>query len=148
MSDYSPDKFYTHATDKKGHCVSIRTAVPPNLSSEIDTLIASRKYPDYKTPQDFVRDAVFHRLQWLNENGTIDLTDALNTWEAQIELEREADWHKLGKKIVADVNYVRMNARTEADKLRFKEIVQKALLADLPETARLELLRLGDFDVL
>ena len=142
MSEYSPDEFYTHATDKKGHCVSIRTAVPPTAASAVDAYVASPLFPSYKTSQDVMRDALFHRLQWLEDNMTGQSADDIATWQAQIAIEKEAEWHRSSQKLVQDINDIRMNAMTELDMKRFREVAEKALDANLPETVRLELLRI------
>lgn len=147
MSEYSPDKFYTHATDQKGHSSQFRVAFPPNVASQIASLAASDKYPDYQTAQHVIRDAVFHRLQWLTENNVVDLSGMLSTWQVQIMIEKAAERRRLGQKILQDVNFLRLNARTAGDKLELKELIAAALTGDLPEEVRLELLRIGDYDI-
>lgn len=64
---YREDNFYTKSTDNRGHSGSIRVPVPTTLAAEIEALVASRMIPDYRTPQDVLRDAMVHRLHWLSE---------------------------------------------------------------------------------
>lgn len=147
VADYSPEKFYTHATDAKGHLSQMRVAFPPQIANEISKYVASGKYPDYRTAQDVIRDAVFHRLKWLTDNGIFDCSDVLATWEVQMMIAAEQERLQLGQKILQDVNYLRMNAVTADDQLRLKELVNMALTSDLPEGVRLELLRIADRDI-
>jgi hypothetical protein len=69
--DYSVRNFYTRATDNKGHGATIRVPILPDLHAELGGLIALRRYPDYKTIGDFVRDAIMHRLRQLDELGEL-----------------------------------------------------------------------------
>ncbi len=70
---YNPDMFYTQASDKKGHTAKITVQFPVNVAGEIASVTQSGKIPDYKTAQDFVRDAVIHRLHDIQ--GIIDDPD-------------------------------------------------------------------------
>lgn len=70
--DYSPDRFYTRATDKKGHSETVHLKIPPELASAIAHIVQSRAIPEYRTSQDMIRDAIFHRLRYLRESGLLD----------------------------------------------------------------------------
>ena len=59
---YNPNGFYTQASDKKGHSAKITVKVPVNVAGEIASAVASGRIGEYKTAQDFLRDAVIHRL--------------------------------------------------------------------------------------
>lgn len=75
MPEYSADRFYTDATDKHGVSAKMQITIPPSLHGEISELIASRNVPNYRTMADFGRDAVFHRLKYLEQH--YELTPAL-----------------------------------------------------------------------
>jgi hypothetical protein len=49
--------------------VTLKVNVPPALAGRVSALIASQLAPVYKTPADFVRDAVVHRLWDMVEDG-------------------------------------------------------------------------------
>lgn len=63
-STYSVDKFYTASRNKKGFCTSVRLAVPPETLAHIGEMVAQRVFPEYRTPADFFRDAIVHRLKY------------------------------------------------------------------------------------
>lgn len=64
---YSPDNYYTYSVDGKGHKEKYNLPVPPSVYGRIGELIASKKVAQYRTPQDFIRDAIIHRLAYLND---------------------------------------------------------------------------------
>lgn len=147
MTEYSPDRFYTQATDNKGHRSVTRVSFPPYMVAEVEALAASSNYSHYRTAQDVIRDAVFHRLQWLTDNGVYDFSDVLATWQVQMLVEQEKERVKLAKKILSDINYIRLHARTDGDRVRLRTLIIAALNADIPEDVRSELLRLNDSDI-
>lgn len=59
---YSPDAFYTEASDKKGRGTPLQARVPPNIAHSIAALVQSGKLPQYETSSDFIRDALVHHL--------------------------------------------------------------------------------------
>lgn len=76
MPEYDPSQFYIHATDKRGHSLSVRFALPPDQHHHLMKIVHDARYP-YDTPQDFVRDAVVHRLASLAEaddNASVAVT--------------------------------------------------------------------------
>lgn len=89
--DYSPDEFYTKATNKHDHSstpYSVR--VDPTTSAQISALIASGKIPHYKTPSDFFRDALVHRLHYLvyrMDLGTDEMREMLSRTREQARLD-------------------------------------------------------------
>ncbi len=73
--------FYTQASDKKGHTAKITVQFPVNVAGEIASAIQSGKIPEYKTAQDFVRDAVIHRLHHIqNLIDDPDLERKITMW--------------------------------------------------------------------
>lgn len=67
--DYDIAEFYTKATDGRGHSDNMRVRVKPEIAGEIAAVVSSGRIPDYTTPQDFIRDAIVHRLRWLSEHA-------------------------------------------------------------------------------
>lgn len=59
---YNPSAYYTQASDKKGHTAKITVGLPVNVAGEISNVYMSGKIPEIRNAQDFIRDAVIHRL--------------------------------------------------------------------------------------
>jgi len=64
--EYSPTTFYTRSQDDKGHSINLRVTIPVNLSGMIGFLVESPAWPEYRTSQDVLRDALVHRLEWVS----------------------------------------------------------------------------------
>lgn len=64
-TSYDEEIYYTAATDEQGHSAIVRFRVPPSLQGEISKIVQGGKVAAYTTMQDFYRDALFHRLQWI-----------------------------------------------------------------------------------
>jgi ribosomal protein S6 len=62
-SAYDRDNIYAHSTDQKGHYEQMRVKVTPGIEAEIAELVAS-KVRGYRTPEDFVRNAIVHQLHY------------------------------------------------------------------------------------
>lgn len=65
---YDPHRFYVRATDSAGHSAYPRFRCPPHIYDRISALVASKAIPAYTTPHDVIRDAIVHRLHWLEEH--------------------------------------------------------------------------------
>jgi len=59
---YDPNKFFVMATDVKGHGNNLQVKFPPEALRQIQELIATDAFPQYRLPSDFIRDAVHHHL--------------------------------------------------------------------------------------
>jgi len=56
------DRFVCTGSDKKGHSSVTSVRVPPDVEGRISAMLAERVFP-YSTFSDFVRDAIYHRLE-------------------------------------------------------------------------------------
>lgn len=61
---YSPDDLITPACDDKGHTAQKRIAFKPDVFPVLGQIVASGQF-DYRSPEDIVRDAVYHRIHYL-----------------------------------------------------------------------------------
>lgn len=62
-SEYSIDDVWRGSADKQGHSAYVRVPVPKHWSGQMIAIVQSGDF-DYKSQQDFVRDAIYHRLHW------------------------------------------------------------------------------------
>lgn len=97
--NYAEGNFYVKSTDGKGHKDKIQVSVPPGLFALAMEITHKSELPDYKTVQDFVRDAMMHRAHFLMTQYAPD--DAarqrirLEMYQATIEaMDRELDNYK------------------------------------------------------
>lgn len=65
--EYNPDHFYTRSTNKHDHSVDLRFKLPPHIGSMLSEIVDSKRFPALRSVNDFCRDAVIHRLHYLNE---------------------------------------------------------------------------------
>lgn len=63
--EYSVSNFYCGSKDKQGHSRVVR--INPSSYGPVSELLADPSNP-YKTYDDFARDAIVHRWQWLADN--------------------------------------------------------------------------------
>lgn len=68
---YDAQKFYTWSEDRNGHSAQVRMWIPKNLAGQIGRIVNSGEIPELRSPQDFYRDALFHRAhvvaQWIDD---------------------------------------------------------------------------------
>lgn len=71
-SGYDPTKLYIESTDRNGHYEQVGTKIPPAVEAMIEQAVAGN--PGYKSRAAFVRDAIIHRLAYIemNPGATID----------------------------------------------------------------------------
>lgn len=65
---YSIDKIYTEAIDKKHNTGEpMRAKVRTSHVEMMSMIVAKEWVPEYHTTQDFIRDAIYHRMQYWSE---------------------------------------------------------------------------------
>jgi Arc/MetJ-type ribon-helix-helix transcriptional regulator len=68
---YSPTEFYTRSTNKFDHSKDVRAGIPPTIHSQLQSLVESKKFGQYRSIADIVRDSLVHRLRtiggWLQD---------------------------------------------------------------------------------
>lgn len=62
---YSEDRFYTRSVNADGHGERITVRVPQGIDSQLYAAVAD--IPEYRSIQDLFRDAVMHRLEYLQK---------------------------------------------------------------------------------
>lgn len=134
VETYSVENYYTASTDAKGHGTTFRLYIPPTILYQCGRIVASRKVPQYRTKEDIGRDALYHRLHWINENvdfGDSDLDRTLSMWDIRMQMQQQADRVEEAEELFSFL----------ADKTRKGENVVDEIKAvlnayDLPRTMR------------
>lgn len=88
-NEYSASQFYTRSTDGLGNYRHQRVNVPPEMAARMATIVAKDYVPEYRTAQDLIRDAIHHRLQWLEKRiNDGELEQVLSVERRRAEVER------------------------------------------------------------
>ena len=85
---YDPAEVYSGgAKDSDGHSTNIRAHIPDPWMGAISQLVASNDWPEYKTPQDVYRDAIYHRMRWAARQPDRSSSPRIRTLMAQASAE-------------------------------------------------------------
>lgn len=63
---YDPNEIVTRAQDDHGHSVNPRVTLPKTWNAVLAQIVNSDDWPEYRTTQDVIRDALYHRFHWIN----------------------------------------------------------------------------------
>lgn len=80
--EYDPARVYTRSTNKFDHSTPLTVGFPREVLALVGKIVSSGVWGEYRSNQDFVRDAVVHRLQ----ARARDLED--QTFEYRLMIER------------------------------------------------------------
>lgn len=86
-----PQEFIFHSTDEKGHSATVRVNIPNDMAQMINQIV-QKGYFEYRTREDIIRDALYHRLAWLDANHDLGLGEHIRRLRAMdyiIEKESE-----------------------------------------------------------
>lgn len=65
---YSIDNVYTGGSaDGKGHSFHLRVPIPTHWQAIMMHYVTSPDWPEYRSVQDFARDAIYHRWHWAKD---------------------------------------------------------------------------------
>lgn len=64
---YDPDEIHTTSQDDHGHSIHLRVHAPKTWGAIMGQVIESDMWPEYRSNQDIIRDALYHRLQWIDD---------------------------------------------------------------------------------
>lgn len=118
---YNPNGFYTQASDKKGHSAKFTVKVPVNVAGEIANVYQSGKIPEIRNVQDFIRDAIIHRLHQLQSTlDDPDLERKIGMWTIANEaLRARHAREEYAEMVVAiDEQVQHLTVTRQTDKLR------------------------------
>lgn len=126
---YDPDRFYCAAKDgpnssNPGAYEHARFKVPTWIAQTMRVLIDSRDVPNYSTPDDIVRDALYHRFTYLQgRRGNIDFDRKVAHFRQQIE-------HEQGV-VAAEVELAKILDLTARAEAMFAQYAEQEMWASL-----------------
>ena len=68
LDDYDPDQIHRKSVDGRGHSYRGQVRLPDSWNGIVGAMIARGDLPEYRTPQDFFRDAIYHRMVYWSKN--------------------------------------------------------------------------------
>lgn len=113
--EYSPDKVYAAASDKRGHNERATVRCPPELLAGIAVAVGKRSLPEYDSVSDFIRDAMYHRLHYWQERLGQDFDPGLTTLMMHMELDQQQSELQARRETVKKADSLVQAAITESD---------------------------------
>lgn len=101
---YREDRFYTRSVNADGHGEKLQLRVPQGLDSQMHAAVS--EIAEYKTMQDLVRDAVVHRLEYLQKRYSLGegARRMIELERMQADRERRAQETETMQKAVEDLD--------------------------------------------
>lgn len=59
---YDPNAIYSGSQDQHGHSANLRLTIPKHWLATFSELVQSSEFPEYKSNQSIIRDAIYHRM--------------------------------------------------------------------------------------
>lgn len=113
--EYSPDRVYSVATDRRGHSERLTIRLTPEILADVSHAVHGNQLRGmYETVSDFVRDAMFHRLKWLEAN-TIGFSPRMSMVLRGIELDVHRSTLERWNKYVEDTDEAMQYAIQKGD---------------------------------
>ena len=130
--EYSIDECYIHSTDKRGHVIQFRVALPPDQYRRAEQLIATGKFK-WRSIQDICRDGMIHRMHWASEQDPL-AQEIYDIFRVSAEVGQALAVREASEKIVSSY-------RELAGGLRGKERLQLAVTIQekIDDSERLQL---------
>ena len=89
---YDPDTIVTDSQDGHGHSAHLRVHVPKTWGAIMHGVVNSDAWPEYRTTQDILRDALYHRLHWIeqqkNREQVPGVAESIRRERLRTEIER------------------------------------------------------------
>ncbi len=135
---YDPNAHYTQASDKKGHSANVQVRIPVNVAGEIATVYQSGKIPEIRNAQDFIRDAIIHRLHQLQPIlDDPDLERQIGMWTiantALRARQAREEYAEMMTAIGEQVQHLQVTNQTDKLRSYLTELVDKTEIAIPPE---------------
>ena len=130
---YDPDQIHTNSQDDHGHSIHLRVHAPKTWGAIMGQIVNSDSWPEYKSNQDIIRDALYHRLHWIDQQKDRSHNPHINQALARARLEQALhqdsvdaeEWHLFSNNIQATLN----RRLADGDNTGIKEFIQAAIPA-------------------
>ncbi len=100
---YDPHRFYTVSKNAHDHSENIQVPFPPAVAALIKRVVELDALTEYRSKQDVIRDAVYHRLAFLaDEYGQFDLTISLERHLVDVRAQMRREERATEERIVAN----------------------------------------------
>jgi hypothetical protein len=136
--EYSPAEIWAGAQDDHGHSAYMRLPFPKSWMGQIGDLVGSNEWPEYSSPQAFVRDAIWHRLHWVskqtNRKHAEDTAMLLAKTHVENQLARWARDHEAASEISKTIAEHGERAIAVQDESAFQD-----LLSEMEDYVRLHI---------
>lgn len=143
---YSEEEIYSGGSkDNQGHSTNVRAHVPDPWMAAIGELIASPDWPEYKTSQHFIRDAIFHRLHWSIRQTNRRTNERVRRLIAISRLKAETNYRAMEREayqeLLTDLKQAFRDAHSDGDAVGLREILKEAEshLDDIPMPYRTQI---------
>ena len=140
---YSPEEIYSGGSkDTQGHSTNLRCTVPDPWMAAIGELIASADWPEYKTSQHFVRDAIFHRITWAGKQPSRGDNERVKRLVAMSKLQAEINYRAMEREsfddLLNDIKKSLRDAHADGDILGMRELLKEIehTLDNIPDPYR------------
>lgn len=112
---YDERRFYTKSTNAHNHGAELRVRVPQGIDSQVYAAVAD--VPEYRNRQDFIRDAIVHRLEYIQKryNVSEEGRRMLELERMRADSERRANDIALMQETIADLGQKLENAWAAED---------------------------------
>lgn len=140
---YDEEEIYAGGSkDAQGHSTNMRTHIPDPWMAAIGELISSPDWPEYKTSQHFIRDAIFHRLHWSLRQGKRKTSERVKRLVALSRLQAETNYRAMEREafqeLITDLRQAFRDAHADGDNMGLRELLKEteAHLDDMPQPYR------------
>jgi hypothetical protein len=130
--DYSPARFYTRSTNQFDHSQTVQTGFPREVMALVSKIVHAGVVPEYRSNQDFIRDAVVHRLHQIAtflDDPAMDYTLTIERVQCILD-QRAADIAALDR-MAESIEDLAGRALTDQNWANLREVIRQAeTLAD------------------
>lgn len=146
---YDPNQVYIGGSkDAQGHATNIRAKIPDTWMGSIGEIVNSPDWPEYRSVQDFYRDAIYHRMRWASRQPDRTTSPRVAKLMAIASGTAALDYHNMittaSKEYIDQASKTLQNLVANGNQLALREAIKEleSTLDLIEEPYRSELARL------